>query len=173
MITQPNYNRDLHSPVTEESVRFSRIPVKAVADSDRGSELRLTAKTHRGKLQWRLTYTSYNRVQQSDSQVPVTMLYSVVVQPKAIYLHMDNVNQSQVTRCCHAADYICNIILQFILHNIHCMVACQVLKVSADIGYSKASATQHHGTTKSYIFTHGQCQPILSSKMQSCSWLHL
>ena len=47
------------------------------------------------------------------------------------------------------------------------MVACQVLKGSGDIGYSKASATQRRGTTNSYIFTYGQCQPILSSKMQS------
>jgi len=47
------------------------------------------------------------------------------------------------------------------------MVACQVLKVKGDIGYSKASATQRRGTSKSYILTHGQCQPIMSSKMQS------
>jgi len=53
------------------------------------------------------------------------------------------------------------------------MVAYQVLKISGDIGYSKASTTQHRGTTKIYIFTHGQCEPILSSRIQSCSWLQL
>ena len=41
------------------------------------------------------------------------------------------------------------------------------------VGYSKAGPTptptqyQRIGTT--YMFTHGQCEPILSSRMQSCS----
>jgi len=68
-------------------------------------------------------------------------LPSAVVQPKAIYLHMDNVNQSWVAGCSHPADLIPHWRIWFILHSTHCMVACQVLKVSGDIGYSKASAT--------------------------------
>jgi len=48
-----------------------------------------------------------------------------------------------------------------------------VLKVSGEISYSKASATHHYGTIKSYMFTHGQYEPTLSSRMQSCSWLYL
>jgi len=60
-------------------------------------------------------------------------------------------------------------ILNVILPNMYYMVAYQVLKVCGDIGYSKASATQHHGTTKNYIFAHGQCNPIMSCRMQSYS----
>ena len=100
-------------------------------------------------------------------------LPSAVVQPTATYLHMDNVNQSWVAGCSHLDDLIPHWRIWFILHNIHHMVTCQVLKGSGDIGYSEASVTQRRGTTNSYIFTHGQCQPILSSKMQSSSWLHL
>ena len=61
--------------------------------------------------------------------------------------------------------------LSFILHNVHCMVAFQVLEVCGDVilGYSKASIAQYRGTSTTYMFAHGQYEPILSSSMQSCS----
>ena len=54
----------------------------------------------------------------------------------------------------------------FILHNMHSMDTYQVLEVYGDVilGYNEASVARYRHTSTTYMFAHGQCEPILSEQ---------